>query len=316
MPSLTRWRRAPQVSFTPATRPAAGKVQRTGILLIIAATLFFTGCDVSAKYLTATLPALEVVWARYATFAVLTVLPLLLRGGFGALRSHRPRVQVLRGCCLVSSTGLFILGVRSLPIADATAMSFASPLFITVLSVLFLGERVRLRRWIAVGMGLVGVLFVAQPGSSAFQPAAILPLLSAACWAGGMIITRRLAGADSTPTTLAWTALCGVLASSAMLPFNWVTPSPAAVAWAVFMGVTFSIGHGLVALAYRKAKASVVAPFSYLQLLNSTLVGFIVFGAVPGVLTLVGAAIIVASGLVIAQRARRRLRRPASANGD
>jgi drug/metabolite transporter (DMT)-like permease len=223
---------------------------------------------------------------------------------------------VLRGCCLVSSTGLFILGVRSLPIADATAMSFASPLFITVLSVLFLGERVRLRRWIAVGMGLVGVLFVAQPGSSAFQPAAILPLLSAACWAGGMIITRRLAGADSTPTTLAWTALCGVLASSAMLPFNWVTPSPAAVAWAVFMGVTFSIGHGLVALAYRKAKASVVAPFSYLQLLNSTLVGFIVFGAVPGVLTLVGAAIIVASGLVIAQRARRRLRRPASANGD
>jgi drug/metabolite transporter (DMT)-like permease len=316
MPSLTRWRRAPRVSFTPATRPAAGKVQRTGILLIIAAALFFSACDVAAKYLTATLPALELVWVRYATLAALSVLPLLARGGPAALRSHRPRLQLLRGCCLISSTSLYLLGLRSLPIADATAMSFASPLFITVLSVLFLGERVRLRRWIAVGVGLVGVLLVAQPGSGAFQPAAIFPLASAACWAGGMIITRRLTGADSTPTTLAWTALCGVLASSAALPSNWVTPSPAAAAWAVFMGVTFSAGHGLVALAYRKAKASVVAPFSYMQLLSSTLLGCVVFGTVPGAPTLAGAAIIVASGLAIAQRGRHRLHRPASANGD
>ena len=290
----------------PATPPAARNDQRTGILCIIAVTLFFSFCDVAAKYLTATLPALELVWARYATLAVLTVPPLLAQGGLGALQSRRPGTQLLRGGCLVSSTALYMLGLRSLPIADATALSFASPLFITLLSVPFLGEKVGLARWIALFVGLLGVVLVAQPGSGAFRPAAIFPLASAVCWATGMIITRRLTGADSTPTTLAWTALCGTLASSAALPFNWVTPTPAMAGWAVFMGVTFSIGHGLVALAYRKAAASVVAPFSYLQLLNSTLLGCIVFGAVPGGLTLVGAAIIAASGLAIAQRARRR----------
>jgi drug/metabolite transporter (DMT)-like permease len=300
MPPLTHRHRVPYVSV-PATRSD----QRAGILFIVGVTLFFSACDVAAKYLTATLPALELVWVRYVTLAVLTVPPLLLRGGLPALRSHRPRLQLLRGVCLIFSTSLYILGLRSLPIADATALSFASPLFITLLAVPFLGEKVGLARWIALGMGLFGVVLVAQPGSGAFRAAALLPLASAFCWAGGMIITRRLTGADSTPTTLAWTAVCGTLASTAVLPFNWVTPSLAAAGWALFMGVTFSIGHFLVALAYRKAAASVVAPFSYLQLLNSTLFGCIVFGAVPGPLTLLGAAVIAASGLVVIQRGRR-----------
>ena len=167
-------------------------------------------------------------------------------------------------------------------------------------------ERVGLRRWGAVIVGLLGVLLIVQPGTDAFQPAAFWPIASAVCWSVGMIVTRRLAGADSTPTTLTWTAICGVVVSSVLLPFNWKTPTLAEAGWALFMGITFSVGHGFVALAYRKAAASVVAPFSYLQLLNSTLLGYVVFGAVPGGLTLLGAAIIAASGLYLAQRARRR----------
>ncbi|MGC8469022.1 MAG: DMT family transporter, partial [Acetobacteraceae bacterium] len=220
MSSLARGLRAPAATrVLPAA--ATGNDLVGGILCIIGAALFFSACDAAAKFLTGSIPALEVVWARYAGFALVIALPLLLRGGVHALSSRKPALQILRGCCLVGSTTLFILGLRALPLADATAMSFASPLFITALSVPLLGERVGPRRWGAVILGLVGVLIVVQPGTDAFQLAAFLPLGSAICWAMGMILTRRLAGTDSTPTTLAWTALCGLVATGMMAAFVW-----------------------------------------------------------------------------------------------
>lgn len=305
MSTLTHRPPVPPLPLVPAVAPRGRRNEYlAGILRIVIATLFFAICDVAAKYLTNTLPVVEVVWARYATFALIAILPTLRKGG-SALHSRRPGAQLTRAVCLVGSTALFVIGVRSLPIADATAINFASPLFITVLSVLLLHERVDLQRWIAVLVGLVGVLLVARPGVGVFQLATLFPLLSAACWAMGMIITRRLASVDNTATTLAWTAVCGAAGSSVLLPFSWVTPTPAEAGWAIVMGVTFTVGHGLVATAYRKAPASIIAPFSYLQLLNSTVLGIFVFDAIPGSSTLFGGAVIAASGLYIAHRARR-----------
>jgi len=299
-------------SSAPSAVPASTSAPRNdpvrGILFILAAAIFFSASDGMAKFLIQSMPVMEVAWVRYVVFAVLTCLPML-RHGPATLATHHPWLQLLRGGAVVGSALLFIFGVRPLPLADATAISFAAPLIITALSVPFLGETVGLRRWIAVSVGLVGVLLVVQPGSDAFQPAAILPFLSAVFWAGGAIITRQLAATDSTAATLAWTAFTGLVASSVLIPFDFQVPSLAQAALGLFLGLVSSAGQSFVALAYRQAAASVVAPFSYAQLITSALLGYLLFNARPGAATLLGAAVIAASGLYVARQEHRGRRR-------
>jgi drug/metabolite transporter (DMT)-like permease len=286
----------------PASAAAHSALVR-GVLFILAAAAVFSVSDTTAKQLTQSLPVMEVAWIRYVLFVVLAFPPALRRGVTG-LATRRPWLQLLRGGAIVGSALFFIFGVRTLPLADATALSFAAPLMITALSVPVLGETVGLRRWIAVSVGLIGVLLVVQPGTGAFQPAAALPLGSAVLWAVGMILTRQLASTDSATVTLAWTAASGLAVSSVLLPFNFVVPSLSQIALGVVIGVFSSAGQGFAALAYREAAASAIAPFSYAQLITSTLLGYLVFGARPGFATLLGAAVIAASGLYVVQRKR------------
>jgi len=199
---------------------------------------------------------------------------------------------------------------RPMPLAEATAINFVSPAFITVLSVIFLAEKVGWRRWSAIAVGLVGVLIVVRPGSGVFQAAALLPLLTAAFWAGAVIATRKMAGAGGDPpeTTLIWSAGVGFLLFTVLLPFGWQTPDAGQVGFGMLVGLVSSIPHALVVLAYRAAPASVLAPFSYVQLVTSSLVGFIGFGAVPDSWTFAGGAVIAAAGLYTAHRERVRAR--------
>jgi drug/metabolite transporter (DMT)-like permease len=278
-----------------------------GILLLIAATVFFSMSDATAKYVSETLPVIEVAWVRYAVFVVLTMLPALRRGG-GRLRTRRPGMQVLRGVAIVASAILFLFGLRVLPMADAAAINFVSPLFITVLSVPMLGERVGWRRWAAVGVGLCGAVIAAQPGSSAFQAAAILPVLSSVAWALGIVLTRRMAKTESAGTTIAWTAASGLAVLTCLLPFEARMPSLREFGFCLMVGLFASAGQSIVVLAYRMAPASLLAPFSYLQLLWSTLLGYLVFDGRPGTATIVGATIIAGSGLYSAHRERARAR--------
>jgi drug/metabolite transporter (DMT)-like permease len=296
--------KSPVLRALPAGTRAPRYETMQGILFMLAATAVFSVSDATAKYLTQAMPVMEIAWIRYVTFVVLTWPPALRHGPAG-LATRRPWLQLLRGLAIVGSALLFISGVRTLPLADATALSFAAPLIITALSVPVLGETVGPRRWIAVSIGLIGVLLVVQPGTGAFQPAAALPLLSAVLWAVGMILTRQLAPTDSATATLAWTALTGLVVSSALLPFSFAVPSPTQIALGVLIGVVSTAGQGFVALAYRAAAASVIAPFSYAQLITSTLLGLVLFGARPGPATLLGAAVIAASGLYVAHRERR-----------
>ena len=289
----------------PATRP---EDPLRGILLVLAATCCFSVSDALAKVLAQTLPPIEVAWLRYVAFVALTLLPLARRGGLRVLRSRQPGLQVLRGVGVVGSAVAFTAAVQALPLAEATAINFVSPAFITVLAILFLGEQVGWRRWAAIVVGLVGVLIVVRPGSGAMQAAAIFPVLTAASWACAVIVTRKMAGVDPPATTLLWSAGVGLVLLSLLVPFVWITPSWPEVALGFLIGAVSTAGHGLVVLAYRVAQASVLAPFSYAQLLTSTLAGLAMFGAVPDGWTLVGAAVIVASGLYTAHRERLRAR--------
>ena len=175
-----------------------------GGALMLGATVLFSISDVMAKYLTERIPAVEFATIRYAVFVVMAG-SVLLRPGRASLRSRRPVLQVVRGVGVVGSAVAFILSLGSLPIAEATALNFITPLLITVLAIPVLGEVVRPQGWLAVLAGFAGMLVVVRPGLGGFHPAALLVVVSSLFWCMAMLVTRQLAGVDRSGVTLLWT---------------------------------------------------------------------------------------------------------------
>jgi drug/metabolite transporter (DMT)-like permease len=296
----------PRKKSTGHSAPARADHPFKGIALILLSTVFLGASDVTAKYLSATLPSIEIAWIRFSVFALIMVPAMLPGSPLFALRTERPGLQLMRGVTLLLSSLLFISGLAFLPIAEASATGFVAPLFVTALSIFFLGEKVGVRRWLATAVGLIGVLIVLRPGSSAFDPAAFFPLVSALAWAGTLIMTRMMSGREHAITIMTYSSIAGVCILSALVPFVWVTPSWHDILFGIFIGVASTAGQWIVVLAFRYADASVLAPFSYTQLLWVSILGFLVFGEVPDIWTVTGAAVIVASGLYTAHRERVR----------
>ena len=277
-----------------------------GISLLIASTIFLGTSDATSKYLSKTLPAVEIAWIRFLIFALIMIPAVMPGSPIYALRTKRPLLQVLRGTALLGSSLLFITGLRFLPIAEASATSFVSPLFVTALSIVFLSEKVGLRRWLATAAGLVGVLIVLRPGTSAFHAAAFFPVVSAFAWAACLIMTRMMSGKEPAMVTMTYSSIVGFAILCAMVPAVWVTPTWHDILFGTIIGVASTAGQWIVVLAFRYADASVLAPFSYVQLLWVTFLGFVIFGEVPDVWTITGAAFIVGSGVYTAYRERVR----------
>ena len=286
--------------------PARADHPFKGIALILASTVFLGTSDVTAKYLSATLPSIEIAWIRFLTFALIMSPAMLPGSPLYALRTARPGLQVMRGIALLGSSLFFISGLRFLPIAEASATGFVSPLFVTALSIVFLGESVGVRRWLATAIGLIGVLIILRPGTSAFHPAAFFPIISALAWAATLIMTRMMSGRELAITTMTYSSIVGVGILSVLVPFVWVAPSWHDILFGIFIGIASTAGQWIVVLAFRYADASVLAPFSYTQLLWVSILGFLIFGEIPDIWTVIGAAFIVASGLYTAHRERVR----------
>jgi drug/metabolite transporter (DMT)-like permease len=296
----------PDKKLAGRTAPARADRPFRGIALILASTVFLGLSDVTSKYLSATLPSIEITWIRFVVFALVMVPAMLPGSHLFALRTTRPGLQVMRGVALLGSSLFFISGLRFLPIAEASATGFVSPLLVTALSIVFLRESVGLRRWLATAVGLIGVLIILRPGSSAFHPAAFFPLVSALSWACMLIMTRMMSGREAVVTTMTYSAIVGVGILTALVPLVWVAPSWHDILFGVLIGVASTAGQWIVVLAFRYADASVLAPFSYTQLLWVSTLGFLVFGEVPDIWTVTGAFFVVASGLYTAHRERLR----------
>jgi drug/metabolite transporter (DMT)-like permease len=283
-----------------------------GIALILGATLLFSISDVMAKVLGAHVPVIEIGWIRYCVFALLIVGGSFRQGGRWQkrlrLKVASPAMQVVRGVMLVASMLLFILALRFMPIADAAAVGFVSPLLITLLSIPLLGEVVGLRRWTAIVIGFIGVLIIIRPGTGAFQPAALLVVGSSLAWAFASVMTRKMSATENPSATLLWSAFVGLGLLSMMVPFVFVPLAPWQFALNLALGSVATGGQYLMVRAYQYAGASLLAPFSYIQILWATIAGYLVFGALPDRMTLVGAAIITASGLYTIHRERVRAR--------
>jgi drug/metabolite transporter (DMT)-like permease len=298
--------------FAPKKKPglpaALARADRPfrGITLILVSTIFLGTSDVTAKYLSATLPSIEIAWLRFLVFGLIMIPAMVPGSPLFAMQTTRPAFQLLRGVALVGSSLFFITGLGFLPVAEASATGFVAPLFVTALSVVFLGESVGLRRWLATAVGLVGVMVILRPGSSAFHPAALFPIVSAFAWACTLVMTRMMSGSERAITTMTYSSISGIFILSALVPLVWVAPGWHGVLFGILIGVASTAGQWIVVLAFRYADASVLAPFSYIQLLWVSVLGFLLFGEVPDAWTVTGAAFIVASGLYTAHRERVR----------
>jgi drug/metabolite transporter (DMT)-like permease len=275
---------------------------------MLGALAFFSCSDAASKYLTRSLPSIEVTWLRYFIFATTIFLVAVVTRQRGVLRARQPVLQIWRGLGVLGSALLFITGLSFLPMAEATSISFVAPLFVTALAIPLLGEKVGVRRWAAVIIGLIGAIIVVRPGTSALGPAAVLPFLSAISWALALVITRKAGGADRPITALAYSAIVGLAVTTALVPFVWVTPGWSELLLGAVTGLASAVAQWLIVLAFRTAKASVLAPFSYSQLISSAGFGFFIFGDIPDLWTIAGAVVIIASGIYTAHRETVRAR--------
>jgi drug/metabolite transporter (DMT)-like permease len=288
--------------------PAPGdtRARFIGIGLMCAALFCFAILDTTAKWLTGHLPTLQIVWARYAShffIGFLFVNPWTVKGLF---ETRRPWLQFGRSALLFLSTAINFIALNYLQLDETTAIMFTTPFFIALFAGPILGEWIGWRRWIAILIGFAGALVVIRPGSGALHPTAFLSLAGACCYALYNISTRSLAPYDSTQTTITYSALVGVLAASIPLPWVWQTPTdPLVIGGMVLVGLFGLIGHTCLIIAHRYAPAGVLAPFIYFQIIWVSVTSFAVFGHLPHFWTVIGALIVIASGLYLLYREKK-----------
>jgi RarD protein len=292
-------------------KPLPANVRR-GMLLLAAGATIAPGMHAIAKGLSGSLSPGQITWARFF-FQLIFLLPVVLIG----CRRRLPRPTIthaVRGLLLVLGTLAFFWAVTFMPLADSTAIFFAEPLVLTLMSALFLGERIGLRRILAVLIGFTGALIVIRPSFETFGLPALLPLLAAVSFALYLTITRGMAKTENAAAMQFWVCLFGMLilsglmAASARLGWDMVQPSwPTIEAWGwlAALGVIATAAHMLAIRAFRLAPASVLAPFQYLEILGATLLGAIIFHDLPDGWTGLGIAIVVGSGLYVFHRERR-----------
>ncbi|MFT6582771.1 MAG: DMT family transporter [Alphaproteobacteria bacterium] len=293
--------------------PGAPESGRTGkcIAIFVLAMIIFAFQDAITKHLSVGFPAPQLLLIRFSVFLI-TALAFTVRGdGIRAAFATRCLwLQILRTLVIVAEIGLFILSVRTLPLADAHAIIAVSPLIVTALSVLLLHEQVGLRRWAAVVVGFIGILIILRPSFQAVDIGMLYALGTAVLFALYMVLTRIVSLKDSAGTSMIYMGVVGVIATGVLAPFYWRAPDLQSWGLLLGLGVLSTIAHLFLLKALSMTQASVLQPFNYTLLVWVTVVGFVVFGDFPDAWTIAGAGIVVASGLYTIYRERARASQP------
>lgn len=296
-----------------------GNVNILGVLAAIGAGISFSIIDTIFKFLSGDYPLYEVVLMRsIGAMIILLAIIVPLEGGYHVLRTDKLGLHLLRCCAVLFANLCFFTGLAIMPLAEAVAIAFATPLIVTTLSVIFLKESVGPWRWTSVGIGFLGVLVIMRPGLDTFQPSALLPFFGACGYATLHILTRS-AGGTERGATLAFYPMAGFLIVSACvgLAFGdgryagsdnaaldfifraWVWPAPEDWKYFIGVGVVGSVGGYLVSQAYRLCEAGLVAPFEYIAMPMAVLWGLLVFNEWPDLPVWIGSGLIIGSGLVL-----------------
>ncbi|MEJ0071489.1 MAG: DMT family transporter [Pseudomonadota bacterium] len=281
--------------------PSLEEVRR-GIIYMIVSVFIFALANAMVKWLVADYPITQVVFVR-CLFALLPCGVLVAtHGGLPVMRTKRLKDHALRAVSQFIGMVCIFTGFRMLPLADAVAIQFASPLFLTVLSIFLLGERVGLHRWSAVLVGFAGVLVMVRPGPGMFESGAIFALGNALISASVTIAMRRMSLTESSTALVVWQALFTLVLSACLLPFGWVTPDGFALLLMAGVGILSGVGQFCWTQAFRFAPAAVAAPFSYMAMIWALGIGYVVWGDVPTLPLLAGGVVVAGSGLYILYR--------------
>lgn len=276
-----------------------------GIALMILAVGLYSIMDAMVKWLGPSYPTMELVFFR-SLFAFIPIAYVLWRSrSFAALRTRRPWGHGGRSLAGLISISLFFYAYTQMPLANVIAISFAAPLLVTALSVPLLGERVGWRRWSAVLVGFAGVLVMVKPDSGTFDKIAILALSATVFYSLVIVSIRKLSRTETPIAIVFYYALTSTLVSGAVLPFIWVMPDLEGWVLLILVGVIGGVAQFAMTNAYRLADASIVAPFDYMHIIWAALLGFFIWGEVPGNTIWFGAAIVMASGVYILLREAR-----------
>ena len=285
----------------PAQPEPASRLAAIGIMCL--ASLCFIAMHTFVKAVRGEVPVGVILWSQYACQAAL--LGVLLAPRLPRLLTTRLLgLQIARALALMAAIGSMFVAVGLMQLADAIAIGFVAPLLIVGLSVVFLKETVTRGQWLAILVGFGGVLIVIRPGSGVFELASLVPLAAAGFVAVYQTLTRPITRAVEPVAMLLIATLVGFVVSTAALPLSWQTPSPAAAASLLAAACLGAAAHFLLIKAYQAAPASVVAPFSYSELIWASLLGLAAFGDVPDPATLAGGGVLAASGLYLLRRRR------------
>jgi len=273
-----------------------------GVVFLIFMTACFSSLDALAKYISQELPLWMVLWGRYVFHFLFIVMFSLRTPPRDIIYTKNITLQILRSILIFCSGVTFWAGLMYLPLVESMVILFTSPLWVTVLAVFLLSEKVGVHRWGSVTAGLLGVVLVIGPGTGFLHWSAMLPLCAALFYAVSQIITRVLGQRDNVLTTLFYSSIGGLIFSSIFVIFFWTSPSLRQ--WLLLMGLGFlgAVGHYFMIKAYEIAQASLLAPFDYVSLIWAMLLGLFLFGDFPDVWTILGAVIIVSSGLYLIRR--------------
>jgi drug/metabolite transporter (DMT)-like permease len=284
-----------------AAGPEAAALSRAiGLMMMALGCLILL--DASGKWLGMIgVPVAASTWSRYLGHLLLVLVWVVPKHGLARFATRHPLRQGLRGTMMVTVTLLYFAALKILPLAQATALFFMTPVLVTLFSSLFLRERVGWATWAAVGCGFAGVLIVARPGTELPILGVMLALGGAAGNAVYQTLTRAQASADSPQAQLLYSGLFGAVIMTASLPFWWRPLELDATGWTVFvlLGLLGGVGHLLLIRAYQLAAASRLAPWMYSQLLLSIAIGYLVFGDAPDSVALVGMAVIAVSPQIV-----------------
>lgn len=288
-------------------RPVRREHIPLGILHMVGATLLFAGSSAGAKWLVATYPFEEILFARQFVSMLVCALIILPFSGFKVFRTGRLRAHGVRALSQGTSQTLIIIAFSLMPLGSAVAINFSAPLFATLASALFLRERVGGARWTALLIGFFGVLAITRPGAETFQIGAVFALGNAILYGSVTAGVRGMTATESTETLTMYQMVLLTVIFALMLPFGFRLPTAADAAMMALMGVANGVGQYWWTRALHLAPASAVTPFYYLTLVWATILGFVIWGDVPTVSLLIGSAIVVASGLFLLWRESGRL---------
>jgi drug/metabolite transporter (DMT)-like permease len=293
-------------SAIPLQSSALGSRPFLGIALMTIALFLLTLGDAMTKWLGQSYPVGQIICLR-GVFMLLPIAIMTARsGGIASLRVNKPTDIALRSVLFIGTTALIATSMILLPLADAAAILFAGPLFITAIAPWILNEIVGWRRWTAVTVGFVGVLIMLRPTPEAIQILALIPLTAALCSAFRDVVTRKISPTESTNAIMFWSTLALITVSALSAPFGWVAPSISELGLFATSGVLVGIAHYMMIESYRAADASVVSPFKYTAILWAVALGYIIWDDKPDAFILIGSFLVIGSGLYILYRETRR----------